>query len=257
MLPFVAVVWTVLDGSLSRHLMGILYVASFSCAICAAVIRMSEVLNEQPGGRPKGHMAAAGGESMEVFRTVVTVTAAVLALVFGIFACVANSDFDADFAVPIVTLVLLCVKRGIFLDSAHPIVTSVLASSFWWIVSAIYHIFIRGVAEGKFNVDGYDTRQTVFLPDADVSVWTCEPAWFAYLHIVLSILPLPVIFMSTLRQNRNDSEDVIFALAVVSLLSGVAAQVWSIRFLGIIGLALGMWRCSFIGQAQKMSDRLI
>lgn len=258
-LPFVATVWAALTGSLLRHIMGIMYVAMFTNGVCASVIRMTEVINDQSDivGKPRGYTAAGGGESLEVLRTVVTVTASVLSLVWGIFACVATTEIDADFAVPVVTLVLMCVKRGIFLESAHPIITSLLASCFWWLMSAFYHLFIRGAAEGKFNVDGYDTRQTVFLPDADVSIWTCKPAWFAYLHIVLAIMPLPVIFMSSIRQRKNDSEDIIFALAIMSLLSGVAAQIWSIRFLGIVGLTVGMWRCSFIGHAQKMSDRLI
>lgn len=258
-LPFIAVLWASIDGSTMRHVMGIMYIAVFIHGACAAVIRMSEVLNEQPGGRPKGYGATAGtgGDSMDVVRTVVAVTSAVLAFVWGVFACVATSSIDPDFAVPLVSLVLLSVRRGIFFENAHPIMTSVLVSSFWWLLSAVYHIFIRGVAEGKFNVDGYDTRQMVFLPDADVSIWTCEPRWFAYLHAVLTVLPLPVIYMSCLRQNKNDSEDVIFALGVMSLLSGVAAQIWSVRFLGIFGLMIGMWRCSGIGHAQKMSDRVI
>jgi hypothetical protein len=264
-LPFVAVVWSALDSSLVRHLMGIMYVALFTHGASAGVIRVAEALSEGDGsskqswgGAGAGYGAAAGaGGTMEVIRTVVTVTSAVLALVWGIFACVATTSVDPDFAVPVVALVLLSVKRGIFFENSHPIITSFMASCFWWVFSAIYHIFMRGVAEGKFYVDGYDTRQNLFLPDADISIWTCQPAWFAYLHVVLMLLPLPVIFMSCLRQNKNDSEDVIFALAVFSLLSGVAAQVWSIRFLGIFGLTIGMWRCSFIGHAQKMSDRVI
>ena len=255
LLPFVGVIWGALEGSLLQHLMGILYVAAFSHGACAAVIRFSEVFNQNPGGKQRGF--ASSGESMEVFRTVITVTSSTLALVWGISACVATTSIDADFGVPIISLVLVCVKRGIFFETYHPIITPIVVSCFWWVFSACYHIFIRGAAEGKFNVDGYDTRQTTFLPDADISIWTCEPAWFAYLHVILTILPLPAILLSCFRQNKNDSEDIVFAVAIVSLLSGVAAQVWSIRFLGFVGLALGMWRCSFIGHAQKMSDRLI
>ncbi len=256
-LPLACLGWSFMDGSLPRHAMGIIYVATLIHAGITVSIRTSEIFENHSFSFSANKSVRGNQDKGSAVNVVVVVTSSALAFCWAIIACVGTGSVDADFGVPIASLVLACIQRGIFFDDVHPILAPILASCFWWAMSAFYHIFLKGVDDGKFNIDGYDTRQRIFLPDADVSIWTAKPIWFAYLHAGLMLVPLPVIYMSAISRKKTDSEDLIFALAVLSLLSAIAGQIWSIRFLGLVGLALGMWRCNNIGQAQRISDRLI
>jgi hypothetical protein len=71
------------------------------------------------------------------------------------------------------------------------------------------------------------------------------------------IVPLPGIALGVLRRKDDSSEELLFVLAIVSLLPIVGAQVNSIRYLGIVGSLFAAWRCYDIGLTQRNSDRLI
>lgn len=46
-------------------------------------------------------------------------------------------------------------------------------------------------------------------------------------------------------------------LAVISLTAVVGSQIASLRYLGLVGVVLGFWRCSDLSQARQVSNRLI
>lgn len=49
----------------------------------------------------------------------------------------------------------------------------------------------------------------------------------------------------------------MFMLAIISLTAVVGSQIASLRYLGLVGVVMGFWRCSDLGQAKRVSNRLI
>ena len=49
----------------------------------------------------------------------------------------------------------------------------------------------------------------------------------------------------------------MFMLAIISLTAIVGSQIASLRYLGLVGVILGFWRCSDLGNARRVSNRLI
>ena len=67
-------------------------------------------------------------------------------------------------------------------------------------------------------------------------------------------MPDPSIYFSTIRKafrgvSLRDSmgaigEDVVFMMAIVNALPIILSSIWSIRFLGLLGLILGAHHCT-------------
>jgi len=76
------------------------------------------------------------------------------------------------------------------------------------------------------------------------------------LNIALAILPLPAIAVSFLRR-KADTEEMVFVLAILSCVSIIGAQCWSVRYLGMNGLMYAAFRCYEVGAIEKAGNRLI
>jgi len=91
-----------------------------------------------------------------------------------------------------------------------------------------------------------------------VSLWSSNTPyhWLPLLNLLLALLPLPAIAISFLRR-KTDSEDVMFVLAILSCVSIVGAQCWSVRYLGMDGLLYAAYRCYEINAIHSAGNRLI
>jgi len=74
--------------------------------------------------------------------------------------------------------------------------------------------------------------------------------------LALALVPLPAVFMA-FRRSKADTEEMAFVLAVLSCVSVVGAQCWSVRYLGATGLIFAAWRCYEVGAIAKEIVRLI
>lgn len=90
----------------------------------------------------------------------------------------------------------------------------------------------------------------------NVSFWNNDNLWYPSLHILLLLVPLPAIYLGYMR-SKGDTEDVLFILALLSVLSVVGSGCSAVRLLGVSGVVFGSWRCYDIGQKQVSSNRLI
>ena len=80
--------------------------------------------------------------------------------------------------------------------------------------------------------------------------------WVPLLNLALALVPLPAVFMA-FRRSKADTEEMAFVLAVLSCVSVVGAQCWSVRYLGATGLIFADWRCYEVGAIAKEIVRLI
>jgi hypothetical protein len=162
-----------------------------------------------------------------------------------------------DFFIPFASLLFASYPRDILFNVEVPsLVLSAAVSSFWWLLSAMYIIFVSGREDLVFLHNFAAGSDLGFFSNADVSIWSDEPAWIVYGHIVLLICTLPAVSLSLFKRN-NISEDTLFFFAIVSVLPVIASQVWSIRFLGITGALLAAWRCYDVSALQRQSDAVL
>jgi hypothetical protein len=102
----------------------------------------------------------------------------------------------------------------------------------------------------------FDNPKISIFSDADVSFWTSPSIWLPTINLALTLVPLPAIIFSFLRR-KEDSEDVLFVLAILSALPVIGAQTTPVRLLGLVGAVYAAWRCYDIGQVNQKSNRLI
>jgi hypothetical protein len=142
----------------------------------------------------------------------------------------------------------------------------------WFVLSALYSLLVSDSDFGEVIFQSAAHSQSglraasigildemaslAFLPDRVVSVWSAD-GWLDPTLAVLGLaLPLPVI-AAALAQRRDDSEDLIFVLALLSALGTMLAPLWSLRLLGITGVLLGSRRLTELEAMRKISDRLL
>lgn len=128
------------------------------------------------------------------------------------------------------------------------------AASVWWLTSAMYSIFVRGYAE-QIGISHFELNVGIFHEE-NVSIWNSSSLWYPGLNLLLMFVPLPAIYLGFLRR-KGESEDILFILALLSLVPVLAAQCSSIRLLGVTGVIFGSWRCYDVGQKQADSNKLI
>lgn len=92
--------------------------------------------------------------------------------------------------------------------------------------------------------------------DSVVSFWVSQSIWIPLLNFGLIFVPLPSILLSA-SPSVDPTEDTMFILSIISALSIIGSNIWSIRFLGLLGLVMGTQKCNEIGNKQRLSNRTI
>lgn len=151
---------------------------------------------------------------------------------------------DKDVFFPLSTLLLLTSKYGYILtNNTGRMITSKLCCLFW-ISSTIYSIFIKGYfthnhqdQQQQHNLEeeyflGYNTFG-ILGQNSDISIWTNQSLAFPMFNMLLLFIPLPAIYKSMLNPLKDDSENYLFLLSIISLIPVIAGYLSSLRLLGI------------------------
>lgn len=192
-------------------------------------------------------------------------TVCVMAAGLGIAWCFAASlvtpHVDADTAVPLSFLLLLCTRRGAALGGdSHPVALAAVLAVAFWLGSTAYSVFVKNFGDQPEGFEpglglGSLYNMSIFR-DEDVSIWTSTRRWVPWATCILAVLPLPAVALSFLRR-KADTEDTVFVLAILSVVSVVGGMCWSVRYLGLAGLGYASYRCWEIGSISKSSNTLI
>lgn len=243
---------------ITESIAGILWVACcipVGILVCTSGAEIMKDYSSQPiersvNGRGKNH-------ARQSKTAVVSLYSAMVAIMYVTMSTFYTPHMPSrDVIIPLSTLLLALTRRGMLMNAkTHPIAISLLLSSLWWVLSSFHSLFIKGMGDTDVAEDAFAFRLWSF-DDGNVSIWESPSPWMPLMNMVLLLLPIPVIYLSFLHR-RGDSEDVIFILSVLSGLSVVAAQLWSIRLLAILGVVYGLWRCRQISTALTQSQRHI
>ena len=251
-IPFAALVFTLATKTGGANLLGILWTSAVSNGLLAMCVRSSELFREVKG------RGAVGSDRRNMDINASSASMCVMTAMQGIGWTVGASllthSISSDLTVPFSCLLLLCVKRTIFSSNTHPVSLAATAASTWWLLSGLYSIFVKGYAI-KVGISHFELNVGIF-GEQNISIWNCSSLWSPFMNFILVLVPLPAICLGFLRR-KGESEDILFILALFSVVPVLAAQCSSIKLLGIMGVIFGSWRCYDVGKKQSDSDKLI
>jgi len=202
-------------------------------------------------------------------------------------ACWTSPDIHSDLGVALSTCVLALADRSTLAvvlplhrlgggDGSRAPLSQVhgagAVASMWLVLSALYSLLVSDSDLGEMIFQSAAHSQAglrsasagmldemaslAFLPDRVVSVWSASGWLEPTLAMLGLVLPLPAI-AAALVQRRDDSDDLIFVLALLSALGTMLAPLWSLRLLGVMGVLLGSRRLTELGAMRKISDRIL
>jgi hypothetical protein len=181
--------------------------------------------------------------------SILTIVAAILLSTMG------HHHVEQDFLVPLASFALMTTKADLLFDDVHPAELSAVVSITWWLLRALYLIFIHGYGQDAF-AEGFEDSYGLFH-NASISIWTSTlPKWLIASNLILALLPIPAVVLSLIKR-KNESDELMFALAIFCVLSLIGSHANSIRFLGGIATVYASWRCYDIGSRSAASSRFI
>ena len=254
-LPVVAVAVAIIQGTLRGSLLSsITWIACASSAGIAVCVRLLEITRDLLSSSAAGGTRTPLSKADLMYSTSTSALAALLGLFWVVVASWCSPRANSDVNVPAFSLLLLCTREGVLVSGTHPWALVAVTCAAWWTLSALYAVFLRGRPElERFHSD------TALGPfhDADVSIWS--PNWSlanSLLAVAFTLLPLPAVSWAFLRR-KDQSEDFMFVFTTLGALSVMGGQLWSIRFLGVLSVMYGAWRCRDMGLWQSKSNNAI
>ena len=254
-LPYGALLWSSLTGSFFENSQGIFWSAAVTNALLSVSQRITQLSREiKVRGSGGGYKKSLGEIKEEASSASVCLITSSMCVLWTLSSSLLNPSTSSDINVPLSCLTLMCLNRKIRLIEVHPVALAGVAASIWWLVSGLYSIFVKGYAASA-GMAHFELNVGIF-GDENVSFWNSDSVWYPLLNLVLLIIPLPAIALGFMRR-KGESEDVLFILAIISLLPIICAQCSSVRLLGLMGTVFGAWRCYDVGVKQADSNRLI
>jgi hypothetical protein len=120
----------------------------------------------------------------------------------------------------------------------------------------VYCIFIDGFGSLEPRTEDFQESFGMFH-NAPISFWSSSlPTWLIIVNFIEGLVPLPAVILSAMKR-KNESEELVFVLAVLSLLPLVGSHANCIRFIGGVSTVYASWRCYEIGQKHSLSERII
>ena len=288
LLPMAALLYAMWAHEHEHHA-GIVWAAFVTQACTAFTTRCGDLTRDltvpSDSKRPSSSSSAAA----------VCTMSALLAIAWNFWGSVSTAHVDADTSVPLSFLLLLCTPRSMLVRDAHPLAVAAVCCAGFWLLSTLHSVFVKNFGlENKpedfevryvfsqlflLSLPRPCRRRNVSLTpnplsplsfpilrpysfglfkDEDVSFWSSSSPyhWVPLLNLALALVPLPAVFMA-FRRSKADTEEMAFVLAVLSCVSVVGAQCWSVRYLGATGLIFAAWRCYEVGAIAKEIVRLI
>jgi hypothetical protein len=247
--PFLGILYSIFSHHYPQAVGGIACSAVVGYAGLAVTSRLREVYYEATViniGRP----IAFSGFSPAL-------PCAFLTIFWAAVAVMQAHALDRDVYIPLSSLVLLSTAPGAVFKEQPPLMVAGTFCAMFWTTSALYAILGKGYGEDPGAAAFQATQpRDIFGLDSDVSVWTNEDPTWPLINLALLCLPLPAL-LKGIAWKRGDSEEILFVLAVLSLVPVFAAQIGSLRYLGVLGMVLSSWRGYHLGKVQQQSDALI
>ena len=250
--PFFGLLWAMSANVYPQAHSGIEWSAVVGFSSLCITTRLRELYSETnagKGGKPHAY-------SDQEFDSSVCLPCAALTIFWTTFAVLTSHGLDRDVFVPLSSLTLLCTTPGAVLKHTPPVMAMGIFCAVFWLISALYAILVKGYGTDPSMVT-FQSPQDLLGIDSDVSIWTNESKLWPLLNLAQILAPLPGIFLGVSSQRRGDSEEILFVLAIVSLVPVFASQISSLRYLGIAGMLFAVWRGYKIGDLQARSDGLI
>ena len=232
---------------LPEQLDGTLWATIFTSTTIAIITRINEFIRHFTD--PKITKSTSTATTICGLASVLTILSAIGLSLLG------HNHLASDFLVPISSLILFTTKKNLFIPNSWPGELSVITSIVWWILRSIYEIFINGYSIRSEIPNGFIENFGIFQ-NANVSIWTSTlPGWLIAVNILLMLLPLPAAIISFMNR-KNESEEIIFVLAIMSMISLIGSQTNCIRFIGGITAIYASWRCYDISIKNSVSSRI-
>lgn len=248
-MPFFGLLWAISTNVYPQAHVGIEWSAVVGFVTLCGTTRLREIYNDTTGALSGN---AGRGESREMSPCIPCAT---LAVFFTSMAVFTSHGLDRDIFVPLSSLAFLCTSPGAVLPGKAPVMVVGAICAAFWTLSALYAVLVKGYGLDP-SVVAFEGPQDMFHLDSDVSIWTNDSKLWPLINLVLVLAPLPGV-ISGLFPRVGRSEDIIFVLAVLSLVPVFAAQISSLRYLGIVGMLFAAWKGYRVSDLQHRSDRLI
>jgi hypothetical protein len=256
--PLLFLLWIALDSSEVQHLSGVCFASSLSHILVSSCCRVVEFSRQHD----PTYLSRSTNKTIIPFAESVCVICSCAGFFYGlIYSWLSRHAIVFDMMIPVLSLVFSTTTDGAIVNDLPSLGFAALISSLWWMGSALYSLFLKGRDGLQFLQQFESSSSIVFLfEDVDISVWNDQDQvigkWITFLHLFLLILPLPGLYLSFLRRPK-ESEDLMFVLAILGVLSAIISQVWSIRLLGVTCALYSGWRCFDIGKNVRKSDQVI
>jgi hypothetical protein len=254
-LPFGALLWSSLTGTFFEVSQGIFWCAAVTNASLSIAKRLTQLMREiKVRGAGSGYKKSIAEIREDTSSASICLITSSMCVLWTLSSSLLNPSTSSDINVPLSCLTLMCLNRKIRLIEVHPVALAGVAASTWWLVSGVYSIFVKGYATST-GMAHFELNVGIF-GDENVSFWNTDGVWYPLMNLALLIIPLPAIALGFMRR-KGESEDILFILAIMSLLPVICAQCSSVRLLGVMGTVFGAWRCYDVGVKQADSNRLI
>ena len=129
--------------------------------------------------------------------------------------------------------------------------------SIFLIGSTMYAVLLNGYGS-DLALESFQKSDDWLGLDSDVFIWTNTAVTWPLLNLIQILAPVPGI-ISGIYLSYGCTEDVLFVFAILSLVPVFAAQISSLRYLGlpVLGMIFAAGKGYRLTDQQQRSDRLI
>ncbi len=242
--------WAFLENSFKTHCLGLMFVSAAQYGVCCIVVRSHSFISEF---QPSSHNLAGHTEKS----TLAFISwSALIAFFWAFCGCLYSPHIACDIGIPLASLILCTTPKGFLVSNTSGLQLALMITSIWWTLSAIHSTTIRGHSRAFDAFHTHYNSENYLFGDYDVSFWTQKSLWTPLLNVFLIFVPYPSFYFSSkyIDSSYNiigsssiqngPGEDSVFMMAIINALPILLAGVWSIRFLGLLGLVVGTHHCS-------------
>lgn len=261
-LPFFGLLYSISANVYPIAHSGVEWSAIVGFVTLCVTTRLREVYNlttnsstSSIGSTYSSNMSANAYSTKVIAELSVCLPCAALTIFWVCFAVFTSHALDRDVFIPLASLTLLCTTQGSVLRGVSPIVLVGVFCAAFWVLSALYAVLVQNY-NAEATLLNFALSRDILGIDSDVSIWTNTSKFWPLLHLGEILLPLPGIYAGVVH-SYGRSEDVLFVLALCSVVPIFGAQISSLRYLGVVGLVFAAHKGYTLNNMQQRSDLLI